>query len=315
MKKVNLVLSMVALLVMACSTTFVVTSTPASQTDMLGTIVAATMQALTSAPPVFTPTTALEQMTPTVIIQVTETPTAPANSNQILVSNLGKSFTIPQGVATGATVESLPAQLDPNMPIWDIYPAHDEFTLDGYALQFKFFAPKILFYPATEFSNVNPGAAQIINDMKALLANPSAPLPQTIPFLPLFNAAQVFHSNEQFLTFQNGTGIRFLTQFAQAPLPVNNHELFYTFQGITSDGMYYIAAILPVNAAFLVEDSEPDSTPPPDGIPFDWNNFESLPTYLDAVKQKLNATDPNSFTPPLSSLDLMMQSLSVTGNP
>src|SRR6266498_3728982 len=176
MKIVYLVLSIVALLVMACSTTFVVTSTPASQTDMLGTIVAATMQALTSVPPVLTPTV-LEQITPTVPIQQTETPTAPANPNQILVSNLGKSFTIPQGVATGATVESLPAQLDPNMPIWDIYPAHDEFTLDGYALQFKFFAPKILFYPATEFSNVNPGAAQIINDMKALLANPSAPLP------------------------------------------------------------------------------------------------------------------------------------------
>jgi hypothetical protein len=243
-----------------------------------------------------------------------DTPTPTAPSTEILISTAGKSFSLPPGVGIGATLESVPGMLDSNLPIWAIFPAHDEFTLQGYALQNKFFIPKIIIYPKEEFSSVNEGAAEIILDLQNILANQNTSLPEVLPFLPLFNAGQIFHSNDKFLTFQNGTGIRYLTQFSQSPAPVNNHELFYTFQGLTNDGIFYVAAILPVNAAFLAQNSEPETSTPPDGVPFDWNNFEVLPTYFTTVKQKLNATDPNAFTPTLSSLDQMIQSLSVTGS-
>jgi hypothetical protein len=140
-------------------------------------------------------------------------------------------------------------------------------------------------------------------------------LPENLPFLPTFNAAQVFHSNEQVQKFQNGTGIRFLTQYAQAPYPVNNNSLFYTFQGLTNDGAYYISAILPINAAFLSPDGNPNTPLPADGVPFDWNNFENIPAHFELVKQKLNATDPNAFTPSLTNLDTMIQSVRITGTP
>ncbi|MEO8354588.1 MAG: hypothetical protein ABI621_01610 [Chloroflexota bacterium] len=44
------------------------------------------------------------------------------------------------------------------------------------------------------------------------------------------------HPLMQVINFQNGRGIRFLTQYAQYPAPINNHELFYHFQGLTNDG-------------------------------------------------------------------------------
>ena len=44
------------------------------------------------------------------------------------------------------------------------------------------------------------------------------------------------HSQVQYLDFKNGTGVRYLTQFDQGILPINNYELVYTYQGLTSDG-------------------------------------------------------------------------------
>ena len=184
------------------------------------------------------------------------------------------------------------------------------FTLQGYPLQGKFLDPQLYVYPVQEFSQINEGAAQIISDLQALLANPSNPLPNQLPFLPLFNAAQMFSAKAQIISFQNGTGVRFLTQYGQAYYPVNNKYLFYTFQGLTSDGKYYVAAILPINAAFLAADENPASPIPQDGIPF---NMDQPQQYFDAVIQKLNSTDPNAFTPGLPSLDALIQSVTVSG--
>jgi len=311
MEKVRLALFIAAGGILACGSFGPALVTPTPQTSALSTIVAQTMQAITPAAslPATAPATATVQQQPTA---VPETPTVLAS--EIPVSAAGKSFIIPAGVAAGARHVPVAAMVDENLPVWDVFPAHDEFELEGYVLPNKFFIPKIIVYPKAEFSTINEGAAQIITDMQNILANQSAPLPEVLPFLPLFNAGQVFHSNEQFLSFQGGSGLRFLTQFGQAPTPVNNHEIFYTFQGITGDGAFYVAAILPVNTAFLVENAEVETTTPADGIPFDWNNFETLPTYYNAVKQKLNAADVNAFTPTLADLDRMIQSLSVTGS-
>lgn len=240
----------------------------------------------------------------------TDTPTSTLAPIGISISANGTSFVIPQGVASGAAFEAIPVSLpQEDAPYWEIYPAHIKFSMDGYVLQGKFHDPRIIVYPAPEYSKVHEGAAGIIAELQALIANPSTPLAGNLPFMPIFNAGQVFHSNEQFLKFQNGTGIRFLTQFAQAPFPANNQDLFYTFQGLTNDGAYYVAVILPVNVGFLSSDGNPDTPLPAGGIPFDWDNFENTQAHFDLVVQKLNSTDPNEFLPSLSILDTMMQSI------
>jgi hypothetical protein len=293
MKKQGIALVVLLLASLACKLNPPATDNP-EQMD-LESAVAATLTAIAA------------QAQPTVEI--------PTEAATIPVSFSGNNFTIPQGLATGATPAIIPASLDPQMPFWEIHPAYVEFTLDGYIIQEKFHEPKLRIYPVAEFENANEGTAAIINEMRTLLASQGSPLPVNLPFLPLFNAAQMFHSNEQFITFQNGTGIRFLTQYGQDISPVNNHALFYTFQGMTHDGTYYVSAILPVNAPFLSEFPSPQYPAPPDGIPFDWDNWENAQAYMDAVMQKLNATDSAVFTPPLTSLDALMQSLLVTGIP
>jgi hypothetical protein len=242
----------------------------------------------------------------------TDTP-VPTAVNGIPVSFSGTSFVIPDGLGNGAGTEIVPESVPQNgqdLPYFAINPAYVHFTLQGYPLQGKFLDPQLYVYPVQEFSQINEGAAQIISDLQTLLANPSNPLPSQLPFLPLFNAAQMFSAEAQIISFQNGAGVRFLTQYGQAYYPVNNKYLFYTFQGLTSDGKYYVAAILPINAAFLAADENPASPIPQDGIPF---NMDQPQQYFDAVIQKLNSTDPNTFTPGLPSLDALIQSITVSG--
>jgi hypothetical protein len=109
----------------------------------------------------------------------------------------------------------------------------------------------------------------------------------------------------KYLDFKNGQGVRFLTQFDQAYLPINNDELFYTYQGLTSDGKYYVAAVLPVNAADL----------PADGTVTDElkaGDFgANFMLYLEQVVKQLESQPATSFTPDLGKLDAMMASLEV----
>jgi hypothetical protein len=114
----------------------------------------------------------------------------------------------------------------------------------------------------------------------------------------------------QLLNFQNGSGVRELTQYDQYPAPINNHELFYHFEGLTSDNQYYIIAVLPVNALMLAEDEKPESPVPAGGVPIP-DGVGPNNTYYFLVTEKLNSQAPDTFTPSITMLDALVQSIVV----
>lgn len=57
-----------------------------------------------------------------------------------------------------------------------------------------------------------------------------------------------------YVSFRDGAGVRFLTQYASPDRPINNQEVFYAFQGLTDDGVTAVSAILPVSHTILPED-------------------------------------------------------------
>ena len=57
----------------------------------------------------------------------------------------------------------------------------------------------------------------------------------------------MFLSKPEYLKFENGSGVRYLTMYGQGFAPINNHDLFYSFQGLTADGRYWVSVIMPVN--------------------------------------------------------------------
>ncbi len=275
---------------LACSLSTLIPVTP-TQVDQVGTIVATTMQALTAVPS-----------------QSVSTP-IPNQTGGIPVSYENVSFVIPSGMASSANTETMTSVDTNSSAPWEIAPTHLRFTLTGYPLQGKFFEPQIYVYPADEYAQVNSVASEQIERLKKALAG-SPLLKETLPNVPFFNAGHIIAANIQLIKFQNGSGVRELTQYDQYPAPINNHELFYHFEGLTSDSKYYVIAILPVTAPILPEDEKPESSVPAGGIPIP-TSVGPNDTYYFSVTEKLNSQAPDSFTPSMTMLDALIQSILV----
>jgi hypothetical protein len=198
------------------------------------------------------------------------------------------------------TVAALPA--GDNTPYWEVLPEYTRANLHGYLLSNHLIQPQIFIYPVKDLGKVNEGAGKVIASLQTLLQSPQEI--QDMPFLPLINELQVMHANIQYLNFKNGQGLRYLTQFNQGVVPINNQGLIYTYQGITSDGKYYVAAVLPVNHPSLPADVNAIAN-----ISLEFST--DYPVYLTNVIDTLNTQPGNTFTPDLTQLDVMMSSLKI----
>ncbi len=264
--------------------------TATQQADNVSTIVASTMQALT--------------------------PVAPTQSSGIRIAFQNISFVIPEGLADGASGKQVAAVDETSGAPWEVAPAHLEFTLNGYNNSVaKFSLAEIRVYPKQDYANVYAGADFSVSRLENILANPSAPITLDImPRVPYFNADQVIDAQTKIIPFASGAGLRTVTQYAQGIGPISNEGLFYHFEGFTNDGTFYIIAVLPIGAPFLAASSDPSASIPSDGVPFPDLNApqpETYNNYLAAITDKLNAAAPGSFTPSLTLLDSLIQSLQV----
>jgi hypothetical protein len=281
--------------------------------SVLAGLVLAACSATAPAPVAPSPTAA-----PATVKAATVAPAAPVSvptpvptvEPTVVPTNLGAatfnhwSFNYDLTLAQQVTATTIPAQ-NPgtDAPDWAIVPAYDEFNFVGYPSRNTYHKPRIEIYAVDEFAAINPSVKDQIDRLKQLLSDAPA-APDKIPVLPVFNASQVFRSQIKYLNFQNGQGIRFVTQYDQAFIPINNLEVFYTFQGLTSDGRYYIAAILPVATNAL-----PDTDQPSPEQQAAFNTAGGFEAYLGPVVQTLNGLPPTDFTPNLEQLDAMLQSL------
>lgn len=267
------------------------------------------------------------QINPTEPVDViaTEPPAAPtaAPLNGIEMNLGGIYMVLPPCMAANATGTLVPAAPydEINGPM-EYYPENRKIAFLGYPLSGGFFEANgsdhggLTIYPIADFVAMNQAAiSPIVTNMQILLADKPA-APQSIPFLPVFTAAQVFKAQVKYLDFQNGQGVRFLTEYAQYYAPVNNDDLFYAYQGITADGKYWVSAILPINAAYL--QAAYDSVNVPDGgIPApalnDNPNYSAeMDAYYPLMLNLLNTTPDASFTPGLDCLDQYIQSLQIS---
>lgn len=299
MKKIFLFLSIFIVVTMACDLAVTVAPTNEPVPLPTDTIASATSISVTEAPD---PVTAVPTVQPLSIDGVTVT-----------YGPLG--FVLLSGIASGFVGDQFSRVEGDNVAPWEVTPGHTQVTLDGYLLQGKFHQPQIFVYPATEYAVLYPAAFESIHRLDNILYGPGAPdLSQPLPTVPFFNAGQVFASNVQAISFQGGSGIRFLTEYAQNSAPVNNNDLFYHFQGLSRNGDYYIIAIFPITAPVLAESSDPGAILPPGGVAFpDINNPDpDMQGYYASVTDLLNATSPDAFTPTINQLDALIQSMQIT---
>jgi hypothetical protein len=206
-------------------------------------------------------------------------------------------------LAQGTTTSVIPASVSVDDP-WFSAPQIEQIDFTNYITGVRFHKPQLMVFSVAEYRSVNENADGTITKLQQYLANkPNIPA-GSIPFLPAWNAAQLFNVFPAFVNFQNGQGIRYLAEYGQYAAPVNSTDLFYTFQGLTNDGNYYVSIIMPVTHPSLPADANIDA-----GL--QQQLYDDYDKYLADVLPVLSAQAPESFTPNLSLLDAMVQSMLV----
>ncbi len=202
-------------------------------------------------------------------------------------------FVVPEGLSQSELSEIV----DPvtNGSPWDVTVQHVKFTLTGYSLSGTSWQPVIYVFPIAGYDQ----AADTIANLKQLLSLRPADA-NDMPFLPLVNAGQEFRSKVAYMDFASGSGVRFVSQYGQGPWPINNKDTFYTFQGLTSDGKYYVSVIMPVSNSVL----------PATGDGADMSKVGDN-SYVAGVRDQLNAQPDESFVPSLAVLDALAKSITV----
>jgi uncharacterized protein YraI len=249
---------------------------------------------------------------------VAETPivvATPTSVGRPAVSFDGMSFQYAPSLAARVSQEIIPATAKAGM-FGTPSPAHTRFTFEGG----PFPAPvdpelpwqwhnsaEILIYPTSGFGSrdwLDVTANERMRALGQLLAEQPSRFEAEFPALPLNNAAQAIHAQIHYLDFQNGRGVRFLTQHAQEARPISNQELVYVFQGLTEDGLHGVTAYFPVAHPSL-----------PDGPAMSNADYQDLMENLDArlaeATRLLDDAPADSFSPSLALLDDVIQSLQV----
>jgi hypothetical protein len=89
-------------------------------------------------------------------------------------------------------------------------------------------------------------------------------------------------------------------------VPVNNQDLFYTFQGLTADGATYVAVYFPVSSPKLPDTQQVSEAEFADVV-------EDHPAYLARIAALLEEQPAAAFAPDLALLDALVRSISVAG--
>lgn len=214
-----------------------------------------------------------------------------------------------------------PVLLTPEIMYAEAHPAFVQFRFLGYnggrpaQLPYPIQTPRLMAFRTQDFSEYgqdNPaGFPEQLNALRRLLegqpnlverCNQIAPVSGelTLPFLPWLNSAQVFCAQPQYVEFDGGKGIRYLTAFSQGVDPLLDYYVFYTFQGLSEDDEFYFSAVFPVLTGVFPLEITPivysEEMPPPQAM-----SAEQLAA--------LNAQPGNLFQPPLGQLDDLVSSL------
>jgi hypothetical protein len=209
------------------------------------------------------------------------------------------SFYRDSSLASGFSCITVPEAANLDYPPFAVNPEYPEVTLTGYVLADRFMDPHIDVFPVLRFKELLPDLVNPrIAALQALIGGGTPIADEYLPVLPIWNAAELIRAQYAVVPFQNGSGIRYITQYAQNDWTVNNHDMFLSFQGLTSDGKYWISLVLPISHPSLPEigDNQPG---------FDW------PAYYVQIANQLNGQTPESFIPSILALDALINSITI----
>lgn len=244
-----------------------------------------------------------------------------AQDSGTTVSFDGTGFTFDVDLGTSVSVTRVPAgPLDEEIPGGPDVP-HVTFTLYGQKGEFDQ-TPRVgnaettvRVYRVADLAG-NEFAAQQAADLQQLLAErPDLTATEAVasdgsvaplPFLPAIPAAQVVHARGSHVDLPGLSGVAYLTAFRQDVAPFIHNDFQYTFQGLTTDGAWYVSVNAIVDTELFPRELRP--------VAFD-TIAKRWPRYLSKTIQTLDGAVPTDFTPSLDVIDALIATLTVGGVP
>jgi hypothetical protein len=138
------------------------------------------------------------------------------------------------------------------------------------------------------------------------LAGSTAAGADALPFLPAFEAAQVLRAAPVYVDAPGVSGVAYLTGYAQDLFPFTSDSIWYTFQGLSTDGEWYVALLAMLDTDLLPEQVNDRQV---QRATRDWD------AYLARTVRKLEGAEPQAFTPALSAVDGLARSLTFGEQP
>lgn len=181
-------------------------------------------------------------------------------------------------------------------------------SFPGYVNNNEWLSPNLFVYRVSDLAGTQE--AYEYETLSTLLATQpdlaSYSQDQWLPFLPLVNASQALHAAEQYVDFGSGKAIRYLAVFSQEASPFTGERVWYSFQGLTDDGEYYVAAFFPLTTALLPAEITMDAD--------EYDLFiQNLDQYMAETTALLSDAPASAFVPNLGVLDAMTQSITIAG--
>ena len=257
----------------------------------------------------------------TKLVAAAETPAANPTAQEKLVEYEGVSFRYDPAVFGTVKSEIVPVQRleEPDHKPESVAPEHVHFTFDrrdprGEAL--------LSVYPVNEFPkvySVNPEFAKLMRDeiegLKRVLTDASYRVDGQIPHLPYRDASDIFYAKVRHVSFVNGKGILFVAQWQHGVEYVSNRTLEYRFEGLTSDGKYYVTAETPIRVQFLPDESPEEM----EGLT--WKELlnadedpaiqKKIDAYVKDIAARMEGLGPADFQPRLEAFEAIIASLKV----
>lgn len=239
------------------------------------------------------------------------------------VSFEGVGFTFDQALGTSVNITQVPAEPPtpegPSAPS----PRHLAFTLYGPRPEVArvprpIDAPGVVrFYRTADLAGYEWASRQL-EDLTSLLgARPDLAShmavgddgsTEPLPFVLDYSAAQAIDARAHYVDTPQLAGIAYLTVFRQDVYPFAASDFWYTFQGLSADGAWYVAVDFVIDASmFPAKVTAKDANRI--GTGKRWTK------YLNESIQTLNGAAPDVFTPPLTSVDALVQSITFEGVP
>lgn len=227
-------------------------------------------------------------------------------------------FIYPTGYVLDLSTETVPAREQ----MGGLYPVRQQYT--PIVTEDDIIPPwhqLIEIMPVAGITESAPTAFESLQKLQQVLANApdlSAPIlegvdpnaPQADTFLPrdplVLGARRMLVSSAQPVTLQNGSGVAFITMYAQDLLPVHNYGLFFNVLALSRNDDYYVVLRLPIRTDQVINNSFDFS------FPANWEAY--YPQHIAEMTDLLNGLSSDEWEPSLDTLLTIAESIYIKGD-